>query len=68
MERVHKGIAEIFDKALELGGTLSGEHGIGIAKAPFMTRQFSEAELDLMKKLKRAFDPDDILNPGKVFI
>jgi len=68
MERVHKAIEEIFDKALALGGTLSGEHGIGIAKAKFMPRQFSEAELNLMKKLKLAFDPDNILNPGKVFI
>jgi len=68
MERVHKAIEEIFDKALALGGTLTGEHGIGIAKAPFMPRQFSEAELNLMKRLKAAFDPDGILNPGKVFI
>jgi len=65
MERVHKAVSDIFDKALELGGTLTGEHGIGIAKAQFMTRQFSPAEMDLMKKLKNAFDPHDILNPGK---
>jgi len=65
MDRVHGAITEIFDKALSLGGTLSGEHGIGIAKASFMPHQFSAAELDLMKKLKKAFDPDDILNPGK---
>ena len=65
MERVHKAIAEIFDKALELGGTLSGEHGIGMAKAGFMPRQFSEAELGMMRKVKKAFDPDNILNPGK---
>ena len=68
MERVHMAIEEIFDKALSLGGTLSGEHGIGIAKAPFMPRQFSEAEIELMKRLKQAFDPDGILNPGKVFV
>ena len=65
MERVHKAISEIFDKALALGGTLSGEHGIGIAKAQFMPRQFSAAELGMMKKLKTAFDPYNILNPGK---
>jgi len=68
MKRVHKAVGEIFDKALALGGTLSGEHGIGMTKAPFMPRQFSEAELDLMKRLKNAFDPDNILNPGKVFL
>ena len=65
MVRVHKAISEIFDKALALGGTLSGEHGIGIAKAHFMPRQFSAEELDMMKKLKNAFDPGHILNPGK---
>ena len=67
MERVNKAIKEIFENALALGGTLSGEHGIGMAKAAFMPLQFSEAELSIMKNLKRAFDPDNILNPGKVF-
>ena len=65
MARVHDAISEIFDKALAFGGTLSGEHGIGIAKARFLPRQFSDAELDLMKRLKNAFDPDNIFNPGK---
>jgi len=68
MERVHHAVADIFDAALARGGTLSGEHGIGISKAPFMPRQFSPEELGLMKKLKYAFDPDNLLNPGKVFI
>jgi len=68
MDRVHKAISEIFDKALSLGGTLSGEHGIGIRKAKFMPRQFSEVELALMKNLKHTFDPDNIFNPGKVFV
>ena len=68
MERAREAVGEIFDNALALGGTLSGEHGIGISKAPFMTRQFSDAELGMMKKIKNAFDPDNILNPGKVFI
>ena len=68
MDRIHKATSELFDTALRLGGTLSGEHGIGIRKAKFMPRQFSEAEINLMKKLKAAFDPDNIFNPGKVFI
>ena len=68
MARVHGAIDEMFDKALALGGTLTGEHGIGITKAVYMPNQFSEAELDLMKRLKNAFDPAGILNPGKVFL
>ena len=67
MQRVHLAISAIFDAALSMGGTLSGEHGIGVTKAEFLPRQFSVHELELMKNLKRAFDPDNILNPGKVF-
>ena len=66
MDRVHKAISDIFDMALSLGGTLSGEHGIGIAKKQYLSRQFSTAELEMMKRLKKAFDPDNIINPGKV--
>ena len=65
MDRVHKAVSDIFDKALALGGTLTGEHGIGIAKSQFMPRQFSAAEMDLMKRLKNAFDPENLFNPGK---
>ena len=53
--------------AIDLGGTLSGEHGVGITKAPYLGMELSEAEVALMKKIKRAFDPNDILNPGKIF-
>jgi len=66
MDRVHQAISDIFDKALSLGGTLSGEHGIGIAKAKYLPRQFSEAESEMMRRLKKAFDPDNIINPGKI--
>ena len=68
MERVHGAISDIFDAALSMGGTISGEHGIGVAKAKYMQRQFSEAEIAIMKRLKAAFDPDNILNPGKMFV
>ncbi len=62
----YKAIEEIFKVTLELGGTLSGEHGIGLSKAPFMKMAFSESELNLFKRIKAAFDPNNILNPGKM--
>jgi glycolate oxidase len=66
LEEGHKAIEEIFEMVVRMGGTLSGEHGIGTSKAPFMTIAFNEAELQLFKDIKRAFDPNNILNPGKM--
>ncbi|HHW08182.1 MAG TPA: FAD-binding protein [Clostridia bacterium] len=66
MERVHKAIDEIFAKAVELGGTLSGEHGIGMAKAKYMPLEFSEASLEAMRAIKNALDPEGLFNPGKL--
>jgi len=62
----HQAIEEIFQLVVDMGGTLSGEHGIGTSKAPFMNIAFNEAELDLFKSIKQAFDPNNILNPGKM--
>ena len=62
----YKAIEEIFKMTIEIGGTLSGEHGIGLAKAPFMKMAFSEAEMELFRRIKAAFDPNNILNPGKM--
>ncbi len=62
----HKAIEEIFKITVELGGTLSGEHGIGLSKAPFMHLAFSDAEMNLFRSIKKAFDPNNILNPGKM--
>ena len=59
-------VNEIMRSAVELGGTISGEHGIGLAKRPFMEIEFPETALEIMRGIKRAFDPLDILNPGKV--
>jgi glycolate oxidase len=61
------GIGEIFRLTVSLGGTLSGEHGIGIAKKPYMAIAMREANLEVMRGIKRAFDPKGILNPGKIF-
>lgn len=66
MERVHRAVQEIFKKALSLGGTLSGEHGIGMAKARFLEWELGDSGLEVLKKIKRALDPENILNPGKM--
>jgi glycolate oxidase len=66
LEKGHKAIEEIFELVVEMGGTLSGEHGIGLSKAPFMHIAFNEAESQLFKDIKKAFDPNNILNPGKM--
>ncbi len=66
-KRAEAAVKEIFRETLDLGGTLSGEHGIGITKAPYLKMELGELEIEMMKKLKRAFDPYNILNPGKIF-
>ncbi|MFP4459185.1 MAG: FAD-binding oxidoreductase [Candidatus Zixiibacteriota bacterium] len=58
-------VKDIIRTAIELGGTISGEHGIGITKNRYLKMQFSNAELELMRKIKKAFDPKGLLNPGK---
>ncbi|MBM7691688.1 glycolate oxidase [Peribacillus deserti] len=67
MSRVELAVSEIFTAAIELGGTLSGEHGIGIMKAPFMEMELGAAGLDMMKRIKDVWDPNNIMNPGKIF-
>jgi len=68
LERAHKAIEEVFKGALELGGTMSGEHGVGIAKAPYIPLEITEKAADYMKAIKKALDPNNILNPGKIFL
>jgi glycolate oxidase len=65
-ERVEAAIADIFDHALALGGTLSGEHGTGIAKSCFLEKETSPATILYSKRVKKALDPNNILNPGKI--
>lgn len=64
---VLNGIREIFILTKNLGGTLSGEHGIGWVQKPYLDIVFNEAEIELQKNIKKVFDPNGILNPGKIF-
>jgi glycolate oxidase subunit GlcD len=66
LERVHKVAAEILKICTDAGGTISGEHGIGTEKLKEMSLIFSETDLDFMRQIKKAFDPYDLWNPGKV--
>jgi glycolate oxidase len=67
MERVHRAFKEIFDEAIRLGGTITGEHGIGIAKKDFLPKFAGDPAMRVMRELRRALDPKRILNPGKMF-
>ena len=66
MTEGHHAIEEIFQLVVDMGGTLSGEHGIGTAKAPYMNIAFTDAEMALFRNIKKAFDPNNILNPFKM--
>jgi glycolate oxidase len=67
MKRAEIVLDRIFKRVVEIGGTISGEHGIGLSKKPFMHYQFSPQELELFRNIKKVFDPDNLLNPGKIF-
>jgi len=62
-----KAIKEIFKLTVSLGGTISGEHGIGYVQKDYIDIAFSKKEIDLQKQIKNIFDPNNILNPGKIF-
>jgi glycolate oxidase len=69
-EEYRKGLAlvrPIFEFTLSLGGTISGEHGIGLTKADYVGMELSKTEMEIMKSIKKVFDPKNILNPGKIF-
>ncbi len=66
VERVEQAVSDLFQLSVDLNGTLTGEHGIGIAKAPYMSMEHDEVEMDAMRLVKNAFDPNNILNPGKM--
>jgi glycolate oxidase len=67
-EHIKKAIAEIFLLCKKLGGTISGEHGIGLVQKEYMHIMFSEKEIELQKQIKKVFDPNLILNPSKIFV
>lgn len=67
IHRVEEAFAEIFEAAIGLGGTITGEHGVGLVKAPFLEWKVGEAGIEVMTGIKQAFDPHQLLNPGKIF-
>lgn len=67
IHRVEQAFAEIFEAAIALGGTITGEHGVGIVKAPYLEWKVGAAGLNMMKQIKDAIDPQGIMNPGKMF-
>ncbi len=66
-QAVHLAVEDIFRVVRELNGTLSGEHGIGLTKAPYLGMELSEAAMALQRRVKQAFDPHNLMNPGKIF-
>jgi glycolate oxidase len=68
LAKAEQAIEQIFAETLELGGTMSGEHGVGVTKAPYLPMELDPAAVAYMKAIKRALDPNNILNPGKIFL
>jgi len=67
MERVEKAMVDIFDYAISLGGTITGEHGVGTAKKAFLPRSIGSIQMRLLRDIKKSLDPHNLLNPGKIF-
>ena len=67
MHRVELSLAEIVDRTLAVGGTITGEHGVGLAKKPYLHQQLGDNSYQLLKLVKQALDPEGLLNPGKIF-
>jgi glycolate oxidase len=67
LAKAESAVQDVFQKTVALGGTISGEHGVGVSKAPYIGMEIGAAELALMKRLKAVFDPNGVLNPGKIF-
>ena len=67
MHRVEEAMSLVFKYAISLGGTITGEHGVGLAKKPFLPNQLGDVGIEIMRQVKKSFDPNGILNPGKIF-
>ena len=67
LEKANRIVDDLFDHTLQLGGTISGEHGVGITKSAYIQKEIGTKEIALMKAIKSVFDPRGILNPGKIF-
>ena len=67
MHRVEEAFTEIFNEAIRLGGTITGEHGVGVSKKSFLPKFAGDAQMRVMRELRKALDPKGILNPGKMF-
>ncbi len=67
MRRIEEAFKEIFDEAIRLGGTITGEHGVGVAKKSFLPKFAGDAQMRVMRELRKALDPNGVLNPGKMF-
>ena len=65
--RARKAVDALFDHTVKLGGTITGEHGVGITKKPYLAKEIGAVEIELMGRIKALFDPKNILNPGKIF-
>ncbi len=68
LERAEKAVDELFDATLNLGGTITGEHGVGMTKMKYLIQEIGPTQIELMKGIKKVFDPQNILNPGKIFL
>jgi glycolate oxidase len=68
MPKAEAAVKEIFASTLRLGGSITGEHGIGLSKAAYLPMELGQETLAVMKRIKHAFDPNNILNPGKIFL
>ena len=65
-DRGHAAVEDVLQAAIDLGGTITGEHGVGLAKRAFLAREQTREVIELQRRIKKAFDPDDVLNPGKI--